>query len=61
MHAPTLQGIILISLVALLLFGPKKLPELGRSVGKALREFKYATSGMSGEEERKDHGEERKQ
>lgn len=34
------SGVILIVLIALLLFGPKKLPELGRAVGKTLREFK---------------------
>ncbi|MGI6125527.1 MAG: twin-arginine translocase TatA/TatE family subunit [Planifilum sp.] len=33
-------GLILILVVALLLFGPSKLPELGRAVGKTLREFK---------------------
>jgi sec-independent protein translocase protein TatA len=32
--------IILVVIVALLLFGPKKLPELGRAFGKTLREFK---------------------
>jgi sec-independent protein translocase protein TatA len=32
--------LILIFVIALLVFGPKKLPEIGRSVGKALREFK---------------------
>src|SRR5512136_2773799 len=32
--------LILIFVIALLIFGPKKLPEIGRSVGKALREFK---------------------
>ncbi|TDF95850.1 twin-arginine translocase TatA/TatE family subunit [Paenibacillus piri] len=37
--------IILIALVALLLFGPNKLPELGRGFGKMFREFKDATSG----------------
>ncbi|MDF2962230.1 MAG: sec-independent protein translocase TatA/E [Paenibacillus sp.] len=39
--------IILIALVALLLFGPNKLPELGRGFGKMFREFKDATSGNS--------------
>jgi len=34
------SGIIMIILIALLLFGPNKLPELGRAVGKTLREFK---------------------
>jgi sec-independent protein translocase protein TatA len=33
-------GFILIILVALLLFGPNKLPELGRAFGRTLREFK---------------------
>ncbi|EFM11875.1 twin-arginine translocation protein, TatA/E family subunit [Paenibacillus curdlanolyticus YK9] len=33
-------GIILLVLIALLLFGPNKLPELGRAFGRTLREFK---------------------
>ncbi|MGG4143904.1 twin-arginine translocase TatA/TatE family subunit [Paenibacillus algorifonticola] len=33
-------GIILLVLVALLLFGPNKLPELGRAFGRTLKEFK---------------------
>lgn len=40
--------IILIAIVALLLFGPNKLPELGRGFGKMFREFKDATNGNSG-------------
>ena len=32
--------ILVILLIALLLFGPKKLPELGRSLGQSIREFK---------------------
>ncbi|HEU4742778.1 MAG TPA: twin-arginine translocase TatA/TatE family subunit [Meiothermus sp.] len=35
--------ILVILLVALLLFGPRKLPELGRSLGQAIREFKHST------------------
>jgi len=35
-----LGGLILILVVLLLLFGPSKLPELGRAFGKTLREFK---------------------
>lgn len=37
--------ILIILVVALLLFGPKKLPELGHSFGKMLREFKSAVAG----------------
>ncbi|AOZ92297.1 twin-arginine translocase TatA/TatE family subunit [Paenibacillus crassostreae] len=33
-------GIILLVILALLLFGPNKLPELGRAVGRTFREFK---------------------
>ncbi len=36
--------IVVILLAALLLFGPKKLPELGRSIGRGIREFKEAFS-----------------
>ncbi len=39
--------IIIILFIALLFIGPKKLPELARSLGKGLREFKKATSEMS--------------
>ena len=39
--------IILILAVLLLLFGAKRLPEIGRSMGKSLREFKGATKGLA--------------
>lgn len=40
--------LILIFIIALLVFGPKKLPEVGKSVGKALREFKKASEEIKG-------------
>ena len=38
--------IVVVLLVALLIFGPKKLPELGRTLGKGIREFRRGTSGL---------------
>lgn len=40
------QEMIAIFLIALLLFGPKKLPELGRTLGKALTEFRRAKNEL---------------
>lgn len=37
--------ILLLLLVALLVFGPKRLPEMGRSLGRGLREFKDSVTG----------------
>jgi sec-independent protein translocase protein TatA len=42
--------IILLLLLALLLFGAKRLPEIGRSVGQGMREFKDSVSGNSKQE-----------
>jgi sec-independent protein translocase protein TatA len=40
-------GLILILTLALIIFGPNKLPEIGRAFGKSIREFKNATSGIA--------------
>ncbi|WP_456341795.1 twin-arginine translocase TatA/TatE family subunit [Thermovibrio sp.] len=47
------QELIIILVIALLIFGPKKLPELARSTGKAINEFRKASSGLLDEEEEK--------
>lgn len=39
--------LILIAVIALVIFGPKKLPEIGKAFGKGLTEFKNATSEIS--------------
>ena len=38
--------LILILIIALVIFGPSKLPELGRSLGKGIKEFKGATKEL---------------
>jgi sec-independent protein translocase protein TatA len=40
-----IPGLILILVVALLVFGPKRLPEMGKSLGRGMREFKDSISG----------------
>lgn len=44
-------GIILLVVVALLLFGPKKLPELGRAFGRTLSEFKKGAKDMMNDDD----------
>jgi sec-independent protein translocase protein TatA len=44
-----LPEMILIMLVALLIFGPKKLPEIGRSMGKAIKGFQEASREFESE------------
>jgi len=50
--------LIVIMVIALLVFGPKKLPEVGRSIGKALREFKKTTEDIKGKFEEQINAEE---
>jgi len=40
-----ISGLIIILVVALLIFGPKRLPEIGKSLGRGMREFKDSVSG----------------
>ncbi|WP_185864496.1 Sec-independent protein translocase subunit TatA/TatB [Blattabacterium cuenoti] len=46
--------IVVIVILALLLFGGKKIPELMRGLGTGLKEFKKASEGKSSEEEEKE-------
>ena len=39
--------LIIVLVIALIILGPKRLPEVGRSVGKGMREFKDSLSGIS--------------
>ena len=49
MPGPT--ELIVILVVALLIFGPKKLPELGKSLGGGMRSFKESVSGRDAADE----------
>ena len=46
--------ILILLLVALLVFGPKRLPEMGRSLGRGLREFKDSISGKGFDDDEDD-------
>jgi sec-independent protein translocase protein TatA len=39
--------LILLGVLAIIIFGPSKLPEIGRSLGKSMREFKDSVSGVT--------------
>lgn len=42
--------ILVVLIIALVIFGPKRLPELGRSLGKGIREFRGSLSGSDDDE-----------
>ena len=46
--------IVIVLIIALVVLGPKRLPDFGRSVGRGLREFKGALSGATSSDERED-------
>lgn len=46
MFRPEPLDLILILILALLLFGPQRLPEISRAMGKAIRDFRSAVSGQ---------------
>jgi sec-independent protein translocase protein TatA len=43
--------LVVVLAIALIVLGPKKLPEVGRSLGRGMREFKSSLSGEGEEEE----------
>lgn len=41
-----IPGLVLILVIALIIFGPNKLPELGKAAGSTIKEFKHATNDL---------------
>jgi TatA/E family protein of Tat protein translocase len=50
-----LPELLIILLVALLIFGAARLPEIGKALGRAIGEFKKASSEFSSKDEKKDN------
>ncbi|MGP4039212.1 twin-arginine translocase TatA/TatE family subunit [Gracilibacillus sp. D59] len=53
-----IPGLILVLVIALIIFGPSKLPEIGRAFGSTLREFKKSTRDLVADED-KDNNEDK--
>lgn len=49
-----IPGLILILVIALIIFGPSKLPEIGRAFGSTLREFKNSTKDLISSDEKEE-------
>lgn len=47
-------GLILILVLALIIFGPKRLPEMGRAVGQTLKEFKKSANELVNDDDGKE-------
>lgn len=52
-------GLIIILVIALILFGPAKLPQLGKAIGETLREFKSSTRELVKDSDIKKNDEEK--
>ncbi len=51
-----LGELVVIFFIVLIFFGVKRLPEIGEAIGRAIKEFKKATSDSSNESKAEDHG-----
>ena len=51
MPTPGPLEIVIVLVIVLLIFGPKRLPDLGRSLGRGMREFKESVTGKDSDDE----------
>jgi TatA/E family protein of Tat protein translocase len=49
------QELLVILIIALIVFGPAKLPQIGSGLGKAIRDFRKSMKGDGSEEEKEEH------
>jgi len=54
-----IPGLILILIIALIIFGPKKLPEIGKATGQTIREFKKSARQLTDEDEKREKSNEK--
>ncbi|WP_284139151.1 MULTISPECIES: twin-arginine translocase TatA/TatE family subunit [unclassified Virgibacillus] len=52
-----IPGLILVLIIALIIFGPSKLPEIGKAAGSTLKEFKNATNDLMSDDKKKEEKE----
>ncbi|UTR14691.1 twin-arginine translocase TatA/TatE family subunit [Salipaludibacillus sp. LMS25] len=50
-----IPGLLLILVIALVIFGPKKLPEIGKAMGQTLKEFKNSTKELTKDDDETNH------
>lgn len=55
-----IQELMIILLICLLVFGATRLPEIGKALGKTIKEFKKSIKGIGSEEEEEEKKEEKK-
>jgi sec-independent protein translocase protein TatA len=51
-----LPELLIVLVIALIVLGPKKLPDAGRALGNGMREFKDSLSGKAGKDDDEDEG-----
>ncbi|WP_394189495.1 twin-arginine translocase TatA/TatE family subunit [Paenisporosarcina quisquiliarum] len=54
-----IPGLILVLVIALIIFGPSKLPEIGKAFGSTLREFKNSTKDLLTDDKREPSNQEK--
>ncbi|WP_285766933.1 twin-arginine translocase TatA/TatE family subunit [Peribacillus sp. SI8-4] len=52
-----IPGLVIVLVIALIIFGPSKLPEIGRAFGRTLTEFKSAAKGLVTDSDKEDENE----